>query len=377
VTVARASGPAIRIAVTALVVCAGYYVGANLGFILRFPPATPSVMWPPNAMLTAALLITPPRQWWIYLLAALPAHLAVELGAGWPVPLVLGLFLTNCSEALIAAVAVRRFSDAPARFDTLRRVTIFVAGAVVMAPFLSSFLDAAVVTTFRGEPYWLVWQTRFPPNVFTELTLVPALVTAASMRPSALRGVSRFRRVEAVILGGTLLLVSAALFLGPADSVGIPGVGIIPGAPGTPLAFLLPFILWAAVRFGPGGSSLALVTTAMLAIWAATHGVGPFARLPVAESVHALQIFLMIAGIPLMCLAALIEERRRAQKALEERLRFEELLARLSGTFVHLPAGALDGAFDTLPILVTEGKNESAVFFLEDLLTCPQNPLHG
>ena len=97
----------LRTAARALLVCVGYYVGANLGFILRFPPATPSVMWPPNAILTATLLLTPPRRWWIYLLAAFPAHLVAELGAGLPTSLVLALFATNCSEALLAAAGVR------------------------------------------------------------------------------------------------------------------------------------------------------------------------------------------------------------------------------------------------------------------------------
>jgi len=54
------------------------------------------------------------------MLAALPAHLAAELGMEWPALLVLVLFVTNCSEALIAAAGVRWFSDAPGRFDTLR-----------------------------------------------------------------------------------------------------------------------------------------------------------------------------------------------------------------------------------------------------------------
>ena len=35
-------------------VAAAYYVGAVVGFVLRFPPATTSVLWPPNAILTAA-----------------------------------------------------------------------------------------------------------------------------------------------------------------------------------------------------------------------------------------------------------------------------------------------------------------------------------
>ena len=53
-----------RVATAAVLVAVGYYVGANLGFILRFPPTTPSVMWPPNAILTATLLLAPTRRWW-------------------------------------------------------------------------------------------------------------------------------------------------------------------------------------------------------------------------------------------------------------------------------------------------------------------------
>src|SRR5205814_7036680 len=100
-------GPAARIAATALLLAIGYYVGANLGFILRLPPSTPSVVWPPNSILTAALLLAPRRRWWIYLVAAFPAHLDAELPA-LPAGLVFALFATNCSEALLAALFVRR-----------------------------------------------------------------------------------------------------------------------------------------------------------------------------------------------------------------------------------------------------------------------------
>ena len=36
------------------------------------------------------------------------------------------------------------------------------------------------MTAFRGEPYWLVWRTRFFSNVLTELTVAPAVVVAAT-----------------------------------------------------------------------------------------------------------------------------------------------------------------------------------------------------
>src|SRR5216683_1574999 len=324
-----------RVASTAILVGVAYYVGAEAGLVFRFPPATPSVIWPPNSILTATLLMAAPRRWWIYLLAALPAHMAAGLPAGWPTLLVLGLFVTNCSEALLAAVCVRRFSDAPARLDTLRRVVVFILGAVLFAPFVSTFADAALVTATRGEPYWLVWRTRLFSNVLTELTVAPAILTVASLRPGWFSRASTCRRVEAGSLAVSLLGVAFVVFARR---------GAIAEWSRTPLALLLPFLLWAGVRFGPPGASLSLLATTLVAIWAGTQGRGPFMAVPAAESVLGLQIFLAVIAIPLVCLAALIVERRRAEQALGERLRFENLLARLSAAFVHLPSHQIDAA---------------------------------
>ena len=321
----------LRTMAAALLVCVGYYVGANIGFILRLPPSTPSIMWPPNALLTATLLLTPPRRWWLYLLAAFPAHLVAVLWVVQPSSLVLVLFITNCSEAFLAAVGMRWLSDVPVRFDTLRRVVVFIVVAVFLAPLLSSFADAAAVTMLRDESYWLVWRTRLFSNVLTALTLVPALVLVITAGPAWLRSVSRWRHTEAVLLVGALCTVGLVVFAGP-----IKGLDAIPDAPRTLLVFLLPFLLWAMVRFGPLGTSLSLLATAVIAMWAASQGYGLFAGLPPAESALTLQISLIGVAIPLMCLAALIEERRRAEAALARRLRFEEMLSRLSGTFVHL-----------------------------------------
>ena len=341
VTAMKRRADAGPILATALLVCAAYYVGANVGFILRFPPATPSLLWPPNSILTATLLLSAPRRWGIYLLAALPAHLVAELGV-FPFPLVLSLFVTNCSEALLAAICVRRFSDAPTHFDTLRRVVAFIVGAVLVAPFVSSFVDAAAVTALRDEPYWFVWRTRFFSNVLTELTLVPAIVVLITGAPAWIRRAPLRNKAEAVLLTAGLLGSLVAVFVEPQA-----GAYPIPGVPVPPLTFIVPFILWAALRFGSSGASLSMLASVLVAIWAATHGRGSFPVPLRAESVLALQIVVSILAIPLMYLAALIEERRRAEKALSERLRFEELLSRLSGAFVHLPSSEMDESFRT------------------------------
>src|SRR5258708_19693161 len=74
------------------------------------------------------------------------------------------------------------------------------------------------------------------------------------------------------------------------------------------------------VRFGPGGASLALLGTSLIAIWASAHGRGPFAVLPPTEGVQALQILLTMLIVPILCLAAVIVELHQATRALGERL---------------------------------------------------------
>ena len=330
-----------RVAATALLVAIAYYIGAHVGFILRLPASTLSLLWPPAAILTATLMLAPVRRWWIYLLAAFPAHLAAELGGSWPLSLVLALFATLCTEALTAAVFVRQVSDAPARFDTLRRVAVFIGGAVLVAPAVSSFPAAAAVSGLLHEPYWLVWGTRFFSNALTELAFVPAIVTVVTMHLRWGRSIAFRRFIEAALLALATLTVSFLVMTGS-----INGPGVIPGAPYTPLALLLPFILWAAVRFGSGGASLVLLNTLLLAIVLITHGRGLATTLPPAEGL-TLQILLGVAAIPLTCLAAVFDERRRSNEALADRLRFEELLVRLSSTFVHLPSHEVETAFET------------------------------
>ena len=93
----------------------------------RYPQGGPSILWPPNAILLSVLLLTPVRSWGIYLLAALPAHVVTEYRAGFPWPLILGLFVTNCGQALIGALAVRRFIGSRLDFGNLRHVAVFIA----------------------------------------------------------------------------------------------------------------------------------------------------------------------------------------------------------------------------------------------------------
>ena len=336
----RTSSRAWALIGTAVIVGVGYYAGVQIGLALRFPPATTSVLWPPNSILTAALLLTPIRRWWVCLAGALPVHFLIQGSLGWPVEFVGALFLTNCSEALIAAGFIRAFSDAPQRFDTFRRVVVFIVGAGLIAPLLSSFADAAVVNAFQAEPFWVVWQTRLFANALTELSVVPLVVLAVTRAAAWFGSLSRRKALEGALLGSAFIV--AALFTFGPGRVDLD----LPGVPSTPTVFMLPLFFWAALRFGAGGTSVALLVAALTASFAARTGSRPFDVLAPAESLLAVQMYLVVTAVLLYAVSALLDERRRAVAELARGLQFEALLSELSRSFVHSPSDRMGEAFD-------------------------------
>ncbi len=325
---------ALQQAAVAATVAVGYYVGVQIGIELSFPPTTnTSVLWPPNSILTAALLLLPVRYWWLCLAGALPVHVLLELTAGFPPSTVAALFFTNSLEALLAAGGVRFFGGAPTEFNTFRSVAVFIGSAGLAAPLLSSFADAAVLSLLQGQSYWDVWLVRSFSNSLTQLSVVPMIVIGvrAIVERSSLPGPRRLAEIG--LLAAGLILTAVWIF---------DGSRALPGLPPTPSVLVLPFYCWAALRFGVGGLSAALFATVFVATYEAKLGYRPFEVLPPAEGLIALQTYLIVMAIPLMCAAGLLEERRRGERDLHTRLRFESVLGRISGAFVRQP---LDSAF--------------------------------
>jgi PAS domain S-box-containing protein len=302
---------AVEVGSKASLVGVAYYVGALVGFALKFPSHSPSALWPPNAILLAALLLLPTRQWWVVLLGAFPAHLLVQLPSGVPVVMSLAFFLSNSCEALLGAFLIRRSIDGPLRFDSLKSAGVFVLAAVVVAPFLSSFLDAGFVTLigWKDDNYWRVWRARLPSNALAALAIVPVIVLWANEGAAWLRRVSTRQRAEGLIMVGGLVAVSALVFAwGDSRRDAAPALLFLP----------LPFLLWAAVRFGPPATSASLLILIFVSIWGAAKGLGPFAALSPMQNVLSLQMFLLAISVPLIFLAAVIEERRKKEESLRE-----------------------------------------------------------
>ena len=309
-----------RVALGALALSIAYYLGARVGFAVTFSPHPISTLWPPNAILLAALLLAPTRWWWAMLLAALPAHLAVELNSGVPTELVLCWFVSNSFEALLGAGLIRKLTGQKLHFDALQGVSVFTTIAVFLAPIASSFLDAGFVKLigWGTDSYWQLWLMRTLSNVLAALTLIPVILITVDRGLNSLRKVPFSRVVEGALLAIGLLGVGYIAFTSSAPLWG--NTAVLVYAP-------LPFMLWTAVRFGPGALSCSLLTTVFIVIWGSIHDVGPFTGLSPIENVISMQAYLVIMAVPLMFLSAVITERHRtAQALLESEARYRSVV---------------------------------------------------
>src|SRR5213076_1240183 len=120
-----------------------------------------------------------------------------------------------------------------------------------------------------------VWNARFWSNVLAILAIVPVMLTWGEHLPIRLRSIPPRRAIEAAWLGLGLGLVCLLVFEQPAG-----------GMTATPALLFapLPFLFWAAVRFGPAGASSCLLVLALISVWGAIHGRGPFDEHSIAEN---------------------------------------------------------------------------------------------
>lgn len=290
---------------SALFTFVGYYLGSHIGFALTFQPHPVSVLWPPNSILLAALLLSPVRLWWLVLAAAFPAHCLAQAQSDIPWPMLLCYFVSNSCEALIGASCIRYFIPGQIRFDNLRGTALFCVFGGLAGPFLSSFLDAGFVQMnhWGSGNYWEIWRIRFFSNVLTALTLAPSIVMWFANRDGRSRLWKRKDYLETTLLFVGLIVASyIALYK--------------KGPSGDPLIFYgpLPFLLWAALRLGSRVTTNAVLIITFLAIWSAAHGHGPFTGESPEENARAIQMFLIVIAIPMLFLTAGIEERRAADE---------------------------------------------------------------
>jgi len=303
----------LRTSLIALLVALSYYGGSELGFFLKPAQTTIATFWPPSAILLAAFLLNPTRTWWILLLAVLPAHLLVQLKGGdtsWLAAL--GWFIANTCGPLLGATLIRRSRQESALFDSLQGIRVFLTFGVLLPALVKSFLNALFsLRAWQGDNYWMLWTAVLSSNIVSALILIPTITLSVRNGISWIRSAKFARYCEAGLLALCVLVVSFLVF-GSKSAAGL--IQAFVYAP-------LPLLLWATLRFGPGALSASMLGVALISIWNAMQGLGPFGSPSAVQDILIHRILLLhglliVFGLPLMLMAASLVERRRYEEML-------------------------------------------------------------
>src|SRR5580704_6095482 len=276
------------------------YCLIKLGAVLTIDPQGPWPLWLGNVFLASILLLVPRRIWPILMAAALAAFFLYDIQTGSTIRLSALFILYDTVEVLTAALCLSyAFGDVP-RLNSVRALAKFSFFAVIVAPLLRAFF---VAFETKGS-YWLNWRVSFFSEAVVYLTFMPAILGWFNQGPA--RGQkSRPYYLEAAALIAGLVVFGYLAFAAPGRYSSV-----------ARLYSLVPFLLWSALRFGSTGVSTSAIAIAVVAIWGATHGRGPFVGSGPLNNVLSLQLFLFFATAPFMVLAAVVEEHKQSREQL-------------------------------------------------------------
>jgi PAS domain S-box-containing protein len=246
------------------------------------------------------LLLVPRRLWPIVIAAAYAAFVVNDLWAGLTIRSIVLLILSDTCEVLTAAFGLSYAFEGVPRLNSVRALAKFFLFGVVLPPFAGTFFVPLAV---QGG-YWVNWRISFFSEAIVCLTLMPAILGGFGKWLRQERE-SRTNPLEAAALIGGLMIVGYFAFAAPERY-----------SSETLLYALVPFLLWAALRFGTTGVSSSATAIAVLAMWGATHGRGPFVASGPLHNVLSLQLFLFFTTAPFMVLAAIVEENKQTSEQL-------------------------------------------------------------
>jgi signal transduction histidine kinase len=286
--------PSYPLGIAALI--GAYYAAAHVGFAFSFAGPVAAIVWLPTGVGIASLYLFGLRFW----PGVLAGDLLVNNYGALPIGSAVGQSCGNLLEIVLAAVLLRRLSRRGPPLASVSGVAGMV-GAIAAGTLASATIGVVSLWAggvFGGDSLVRVWRTWWLGDATGALILVP-MALAWWGRP--VWTWARGRGLEAAALIVALVVFSE--------------IGLDTGAPLSYIVF--PSLIWAALRFGQRGSTLAILIVAAFAIWGVTHYSGPFAFHSISRSVLSTQLYIAVAALSTLSLAAVVSER----EGLEDRLR--------------------------------------------------------
>jgi diguanylate cyclase (GGDEF)-like protein len=278
-----------------------YFVTGKLGLKLAFLNASATAVWPCTGIALAAFLIVGYRVW----PAILAGALFVNLTTAGSLATSFGIAIGNTLEGLVGCYLVTRFAAGRRSFDRAQDIFKFA----FLAGMLSTTLSATIgVTTLALDGfadwtlYGSIWSTWWLGDAVGAVAVTP-LVLLWWENPRL--HWTRDQMIELAFLFQGLFFTCWIVFGGPFHSA----------LKNYPLEYLcLPFLIWAAFRFGRRKAATAISLIAVIATWGTLHGFGPFVRESQNTSLLLLQAFIGIMAVTAMALAAEVTEHKRVDE---------------------------------------------------------------
>jgi len=283
-----------------LVAC---YLAAKLSGILVISiPETPWPLWLGCAVLVAILLVSPRKIWPVLIPTGLAGFVLYDLQAGVSIRSITCLILADIGEILVAAWGVSYFMRGLPRLDSLRAFAKYTFVTVILGPLVGCLIG---VEALNGDS-WINFRIGFVSEGLAFLTVAPAILGWVE-RFRTWRLTARVYYLEAAVLITALISLSYVVFVARTTNTS-PAL----------LYSLVPFLLWSALRFGSAGAGTMASIVALVSLWGAVHGRGPFTETDPINRIFSLQLFLLFTAGPFMVLAVLVEERKRQGSVLRE-----------------------------------------------------------
>src|SRR5215475_1056948 len=242
--------------------------------------------WFADAVLLCALLLSPPGEWWAYIVATVPIRLFLFLPPGTGLWFLFARSTSDSLKGLLSAWLLRRASRDHAWFNNLHGFSRYFLVAVVLAPGLAAFAGGSSHTAL-GHTFWISYQICFFGAALATLVLAPFILLVLNYKRFLIGSLSY---VEACLVAAGLVLTAYIAFRSGPIGMGFP-------------LFLLylpyPFLLWGGMRIGPIGTSGSLLLLNVLSIFGTQLGRGFYLQSHEA-SLLSMQLSLFFASAPFM-----------------------------------------------------------------------------
>jgi diguanylate cyclase (GGDEF)-like protein len=282
-----------------------YFGTAKLGLRFAFVNPSATALWAPTGITLAAFLIFGFRVWPGAFLGAFFANLTT---AG-SVLTSIGIATGNTLEGVAGCYLVGRFARGQQAFERAQDIFKFA----FLAGMVSTAISATVGVTslsLAGFADWTVygpiWRTWWLGDGVGAVLVTPLVLL---WRENPRLNWTREQIIELALLFLGLFFTVWIVFGGRFHSK----------VKNYPLEYLcIPFLIWAAFRFGRRKAASATAVLAGIAIWGTLKGFGPFSREALNTSLLLVQSFVCIVAVTSLALAAEVSERKRADERVQQ-----------------------------------------------------------